>query len=113
MRVQIAPGRPPRRSLGQLYRQGVVVNVLNPKTALFFFAFLPQFVDPGAGRVGLQITLLGLLFVALSVLSDGAYALLAGTLGTRLRRSGGFLRAQRWVTGSVYVGLGAATARSA
>jgi threonine/homoserine/homoserine lactone efflux protein len=106
--------RAPRRaSRGRLYRQGVVVNVLNPKTALFFLAFLPQFVDVEAGHVGLQIALLGLLFVALGIVSDGTYALLAGTLGSRLRRSRAFARAQRWVTGSVYVGLGAATARPA
>jgi threonine/homoserine/homoserine lactone efflux protein len=110
---RVAVGSPPRRSFARLYRQGVVVNVLNPKTALFFFAFLPQFVDVSAGRVGLQIAVLGLIFVALGFLSDGAYALLAGTFAGRVRNSSAFLRAQRWATGSVYVGLGAATARSA
>jgi threonine/homoserine/homoserine lactone efflux protein len=112
-RTDVTDGRPKRASRGHLYRQGVVVNVLNPKTALFFLAFLPQFVDVKAGHVGLQVALLGLLFVALGIVSDGAYALLAGTLGGRLRQSRPFARAQRWVTGSVYVGLGAATARPA
>ena len=105
-------GSPPRpRSRARLFRQGVVVNVLNPKTALFFLAFLPQFVDVEGGHVGLQIVVLGLLFTALGLLSDGTYALLAGTLGGRLRRSRAFAHAQRWVSGTVYVGLGAATAR--
>ena len=58
------------RSHWKLYRQGVVVNVLNPKTALFFFAFLPQFVNPDAGRVGVQIALLGLVFIAVAFTSD-------------------------------------------
>ena len=112
-REEAATREPRRRSRGRLFRQGVVVNVLNPKTALFFLAFLPQFVDVDAGHVGLQVAVLGLLFVALGIVSDGTYALLAGTLGSRLRRSRAFARAQRWVTGSVYVGLGAATARPA
>jgi threonine/homoserine/homoserine lactone efflux protein len=112
-REEAAAREPRRRTPGRLFRQGVVVNVLNPKTALFFLAFLPQFVDVEAGLVGLQIAVLGLLFVALGIVSDGTYALLAGTLGGRLRQSRAFARAQRWVTGSVYVGLGAATARPA
>jgi threonine/homoserine/homoserine lactone efflux protein len=98
------------RALGRLFRQGIVVNVLNPKTALFFFAFLPQFVDPATPTPALQIAFLGLLFVAIAVVSDGAYALAAGTLGGRLRRSRGFVRAERFVSGTVFVGLGVATA---
>jgi threonine/homoserine/homoserine lactone efflux protein len=98
--------------LRQVFTQGVVVNVLNPKTALFFLAFLPQFVDPEAGSVALQTMLLGVLFVALALVSDSVYGLAAGTLGGALRRSTGFLRAQRYVSGSVFVGLGLATAVS-
>jgi threonine/homoserine/homoserine lactone efflux protein len=101
-----------RAPLRTVFNQGVVVNVLNPKTALFFLAFLPQFVDPEAGSVALQTALLGAVFVVLALMSDSAYALLAGTLGTTLRRNVGFLRAQRWVSGSVFVGLGLATAVS-
>ena len=100
--------RPPAR----LFRQGIVVNVLNPKTALFFFAFLPQFVQPDAGAPGLQIAFLGLLFVAIAVVSDGMYALVAGTVSGRLRGSPRFLRTERWVSGSVFAGLGLATAVS-
>jgi threonine/homoserine/homoserine lactone efflux protein len=101
------------RDLGRLYRQGIVVNVLNPKTALFFLAFLPQFVDSTRGAAWAQILLLGLLFAALGFLSDGVWALVAGTLGERLRRSRRFPQVQRYVSGSVFVGLGAVAAFSA
>jgi threonine/homoserine/homoserine lactone efflux protein len=100
------------RTAGRLYRQGIVVNVLNPKTALFFLAFLPQFVDPGNGPAAVQMIVLGLLFVVLAVLSDGAWALAAGTAGTRLRSSRRWLRRERYVSGGVLIGLGLATAVS-
>jgi threonine/homoserine/homoserine lactone efflux protein len=101
------------RDLGRLYRQGIVVNTLNPKTALFFLAFLPQFVDPGRGMPWLQVLALGLLFAALGFCSDGVWALVAGTLGERLRRSRRFPAVQRYVSGSVFVGLGAVAALTA
>jgi threonine/homoserine/homoserine lactone efflux protein len=101
------------RDLGRLYRQGIVVNTLNPKTALFFLAFLPQFVDPSRGVAWVQVLLLGLLFATLGFLSDGTWALVAGTLGDRLRRSRRFPAVQRYVSGSVLVGLGAVAAFSA
>jgi threonine/homoserine/homoserine lactone efflux protein len=104
-----APAPPPER-LGRVFRDGFVVNLLNPKTAIFFLAFLPQFVDQSAGRVGLQMLFLGLVFVALAILSDGAWVLIAGTASERLRGHAGFLKAQRYVSGSVFVGLGVATA---
>src|ERR687887_468186 len=72
-------------SARRLFAHGVVVNVLNPKTALFFLAFLPQFVDPSAGPVAPQMLLLGVMLVGLGVLSDGTYALLAAGAGRRLR----------------------------
>ena len=100
------------RDLGRLYRQGIVVNTLNPKTALFFLAFLPQFVDPSRGAAWLQILALGLLFAALGFCSDGVWAVVAGTLGERLRRSHRFPAVQRYVSGSVFVGLGAFAAFS-
>ena len=106
-RVEPVEAAPPReRPLSHRYGQGVLVNVLNPKTGLFFLAFLPQFVDRGAGHVGLQVLGLGLLFLALAVLSDGAWALAAGTAGSWLRGHRGFLRARRYVSGTVFVGLG-------
>ena len=101
------------RNFGRLYRQGIVVNTLNPKTALFFFAFLPQFVDSTRGAAWAQILLLGLLFASLGFLSDGVWALVAGTLGERLRGSRRFPQVQRYVSGSVFVGLGAVAAFSA
>jgi threonine/homoserine/homoserine lactone efflux protein len=97
----------PRKSLRRLFRDGFVVEVLNPKVALFFLAFLPQFVDPGLGRVWLQILVLGVIFILLGVLSDGMYALLGGTFGTLLKRSRAYLRLERYVSGAVFVGLGA------
>ena len=100
------------RTLRRIYRQGVVVNVLNPKTALFFLAFLPQFVKVDAGHVWLQLLALGGLFVAIAMCSDALYALAAGTAGELLRRSPRFLGVQRWVSGSVFVGLGVVTALS-
>jgi threonine/homoserine/homoserine lactone efflux protein len=100
----------PPRSLRRLFGQGVVVNVLNPKTALFFLAFLPQFVDVSKGAVGFQILVLGMIFVALGVLSDGLYAVAAGTAGAWLKREGRLLRAERYVSGSVFVGLGVTAA---
>ena len=100
------------RNLRRAFAQGIVVNVLNPKTALFFLAFLPQFVDPDAAHPALQIAFLGVLFALLGLITDSLYALAAGTAGGVLRRSRRFVRTQRYVTGSVYIGLGAVTALS-
>lgn len=102
----------PRRSLRRLYVDGFVVNLLNPKTVLFFLAFLPQFVDPAKGAVASQIAVLGLLFAFMGLLSDGAYALLAGTAGGWMKRRPGYLKAERYVTGSIFVGLGVSAALS-
>jgi threonine/homoserine/homoserine lactone efflux protein len=109
--AQAAPA-PPRRSLRRVFVQGAVVNVLNPKTALFFLALLPQFVDVGRGAVWLQMLALGLTFVALGLLSDGTYALVASKAGGWLRTSPRFRAARRYVSGGVYVSLGAAAALS-
>lgn len=98
--------------LRKLLRQGAVVNVLNPKTALFFLAFLPQFVDPDAGHAALQIVFFGLVFVALGFVTDGLYALLAGTAGNWLRSSRAYAAMQRYVSGTVFIGLGLAAALS-
>jgi threonine/homoserine/homoserine lactone efflux protein len=103
-------GAPSERRLRRRFGQGVIVNVFNPKTALFFFAFLPQFVDPERGTPALQIGVLGLLFVAIAVVSDSLWALAAGTASERLRGNRRFLSVQRYVSGSVFVGLGALTA---
>jgi threonine/homoserine/homoserine lactone efflux protein len=100
------------RSRRRLFVNGVVVNVLNPKTALFFLAFLPQFVDPNAGAASFQILLLGLLFVAIALCSDSLWALAAGTLGSWLRRSSWYLGIKRWLTGTVFVALGLSTVKA-
>jgi threonine/homoserine/homoserine lactone efflux protein len=102
-------GRAAERTLARTYRQGIVVNVLNPKTALFFLAFLPQFVDPHESTRG-QLALLGAVFVVIALSSDLVWALVAGTAGAVLRRSRTFLRIQRYVSGTIFVGLGALAA---
>ena len=107
-----ALGARPERSLRRLFGQGIVVNILNPKTALFFFSFLPQFVDVERGSVALQIATLGMLFILLAMVSDGLYALAAGSAAGWLRGRPGFLRGERFATGGVLVGLGLLTAFS-
>ena len=98
--------------LRRIYAQGVVVNLLNPKIALFFFAFLPQFVNPVQSNPTWQIVILGAIFVGLALITDSTYALVAGTLAYRLRNNAQFRQGQRWFTGLVYMGLGATTALS-
>ena len=99
-------------SLKRVFWEGVVVNVLNPKTALFFFAFLPQFVSPSRSNVTAQMLFLGCLFVVLATLSDGVYALLAGSVGHWLKGNKRFAKGERYFAGSVYIGLGLTTAFS-
>jgi threonine/homoserine/homoserine lactone efflux protein len=103
--VQATGNRQPQ-SLRRIFSQGVVVAALNPKTALFFVAFLPQFADPSQGAIAGQMLVLGSLFVMLAVISDSMYALLAGTVGRWLKGSHRALRAERYLVGSVYIGLG-------
>ncbi|MFL6010943.1 MAG: LysE family translocator [Gaiellaceae bacterium] len=96
-----------RESLRRAFARGAVVNVLNPKTALFFLAFLPQFIDADRGGVWSQALVLGLVFVTLGLVSDSLYALAAGSVGSLLRRR---RRGLRYGSGVVYVGLGAVAA---
>ncbi len=102
----------PAHSLSRIFGQGILVNILNPKTALFFLAFLPQFVDPARGRIPVQILFLGVLFAAMGLCSDSSWALLASRLTARLRSSLRWRRAQKNISGSALIALGLATAFS-
>ena len=93
--------------LDRIFYQGVITNVLNPKVAIFFLAFLPQFIDARRGSVVLQILLLGLIFNVGGTLVNLAVACAGGTLGELLRRNARFSRIQQWLTGLVFIGLGA------
>ena len=95
-----------RHSYARLFRDGFVVNLLNPKTALFFLAFLPQFVEPERGHLASQVAFLGLLFALLGFVTDGCYALVAGTAGQWLRRSRRYLELERYISGTLFIGLG-------
>ncbi|RVX47621.1 threonine/homoserine/homoserine lactone efflux protein [Nonomuraea polychroma] len=98
---------PPPQPLRKVFLEGVLVNVLNPKVALFFLAFLPHFVDPDAGSPALQVVVFGLTLLLLGLISDIVYACTAGALGARLTKQ---TKALRYVSGVVYLGLGVATA---
>jgi threonine/homoserine/homoserine lactone efflux protein len=97
--VQCAP-------LGRIFTQGVITNVLNPKVALFFLAFLPQFIQPQRGSVALQIIVLGLIFDIGGTLVNLAVAQAGGRLGDAIKRHSGLARLQKWFTGTVFIGLG-------
>jgi threonine/homoserine/homoserine lactone efflux protein len=99
-----------RDSLSRIFTQGYIVSLFNPKLALFFFAFLPQFVDARHGSVTAQMLVLGLTFVTLAAISDGTYAMLSSSLGRWLNRNPKLASRQKYVTGSVYVGLGVTAA---
>ena len=104
--LDTAAGERAPRTRRRAYTQGVVVNLTNPKTIVFVFAFLPQFVDPHAQHAWLQVLVLGLSFACLGCLSDSAYALAAGTVADRLRGSDRLAGVQRWLGGGTLVGLG-------
>lgn len=100
------------RTMRRVFVQGIWVNVLNPKTALFFFAFLPQFVNVGGASVALQILFLGALLVTMGIITDGGYALAAGTLAGWLKKRPRVVTAQRYLAGGIFISLGLATAFS-
>ena len=109
--VQIVRTRAANAS--RAFRQAVLTEILNPKTALFFLAFLPTFLDPRRGPLFVQVLVLGMTFITLGLISDGAYALTASYLATRWRgrrARRGATRAQRW-SGLVYIGLGVVALR--
>ncbi len=100
------------RSAARLFYQGMLVNVLNPKLALFFFAFLPQFVDSSRGAVPAQVATFGIVFVLLGLCTDGTYALVAGSIGPWLRGHARVLRGERYLVGCTFIGLGVAATLS-
>jgi threonine/homoserine/homoserine lactone efflux protein len=99
----------PAASRRRVFSDGIIVNFLNPKTAIFFIAFLPQFVAPG-GDVRSQLVFLGLVFVAMGVVTDCVYAVLAGAVAARLHANSRFPQVRRVVVATVYIGLGLAAA---
>lgn len=106
--ANVEPGQ--AKGLGTIFGQAVAVNLLNPKTTLFFTAFLPQFVNPVHGAIVTQILILGTLLVTLGTMSDMTYVLVAGRLGRWLQSSHRFWQNQRYLAGAVYMGIGIAAA---
>ncbi len=104
--TDLTQGRTPI-TVQQAFRQAVLAEVLNPKTALFFLAFLPQFVEPANGYVLLQLTVFGVIFALLGFFATVVFAVGAGRLGDLLRRKPGVLRWQGKIVGSIYCALGA------
>ncbi len=92
--------------LSNMFYQGLITNVLNPKVALFFLAFLPQFVKAENGSVAWQIIFLGLLFNVSGTLVNVGVALLGGRIGMVFRQRPAFARGQRWFSGGVFIALG-------
>jgi len=108
-RAEPSAPAPAVAALGRIFREGFVVALLNPKTTLFFAAFLPQFLSPEVSPV-LQSMALGALFVAIAALTDSTYALAAGAVAPALARVGSVHRLGRRLGGSAFIGLGVFTA---
>ncbi|MCA9910848.1 MAG: LysE family translocator, partial [Anaerolineae bacterium] len=100
----------PQVPMQRIFLHAVVVAVFNPKTALFFIAFLPQFVEPVQGNIPLQMLALGLLFLGMATITNSVYAFVAGAAGRWLRGNQKFARVQQYVAGTVYIGLGVTAA---
>jgi threonine/homoserine/homoserine lactone efflux protein len=97
---------PPTVRLGNFFLRGLTMNLLNPKVAVFFLAFLPQFAGPATDGAALRLLALGLIFALLSLAVFSAIALFSGALGDRLSRNPRYASVLRWLTGSILVGLG-------
>ena len=97
---------PAMRPSGRLFTEGFVVNLFNPKVALFFLAFLPQFVERNRGAIWSQTLALGMIYIALGMVSDGTYAIVGARVGGWLRGRSGALRASRYAEGGLLIGLG-------
>ena len=98
------------RPLGRLFIDGAVVNILNPKTAVFFLAFVPQFIDPAQGSATLQLLVLSGVFVFLGLITDSLFALSGGWVGERMKHSPTFARRKDTLAGVSYLSLGVVTA---
>ena len=109
--ISLDASREVKRARNPLW-QGVATEVLNPKTALFFLSFIPQFVDRSGGHVFLQFVALGTISVVMNTTADLVVIALAGPLGERIRSSATFRRRQRTVTGAIMIGLGTYLATS-
>jgi len=101
-----------RTSYRRAFSQGVVINIFNPKVALFFLSFLPQFIDKCRGPTWLQSLIFGSLFVLLGFVTDGTWAMLASAVRAALLRGRAMPFIRRWVSGSMFVGLGVVAARA-
>lgn len=95
------------------WRQGFLVGISNPKVALFFLAFFPQFIDPAAGSVVLQVVVLGTIFTSIGLVLDVSYGVAGGALGALLSRRPGIARRGKVTAGLAYLGLGGWTAAGA
>lgn len=104
-----SPPVPEERGMRRLYLHGVTLNILNPKLAVFFLAFVPQFVDPSSGSGATQILVLGAMFVVLGLITDAAYAIAAGSAGSRLFRNPRISKRLDYVAGTIYLTLGMLT----
>lgn len=102
---QISMQSDQQKSLGTLYRRGIIMNLTNPKVSIFFLAFLPQFADPVRGPISLQMIALGGTFIIATILVFGAIALIGGTLGEWLNRSERAQRIMNWTAGTIFIGL--------
>jgi len=96
--------------LWNIFREGALVQIFNPKAALFLFAFLPQFINPAQGNITEQTLILGFLFVLIALSTDALYAIAAGSISQWLKNNLSYMKKQRYISGMIYIMLGVATA---
>lgn len=108
--AQLGEAKIERKELKRLFWDGVVVSIFNPKVGLFFLVFMPQVIDPSLGNIWMQSAIFGVVFVLLGLIVDGGYALLAGSAGQWIKSRRSLGTVQKYVTGTVFLGLGVAAA---
>jgi len=111
-RVSAAAASGAPRPYGRIFRESILVEMLNPKTALFFLAFLPQFADPTIGPLAPQLLLLGSIVTLTAMPCDAFIAFAAGAAASAVARRPLYGRLQKWLSGSILVSLGAYVAAS-